>query len=379
MRLVVLQPLIASYRVPLFEKLGQLPGVTLQVYAGKSLGSLRAHGSGAHYTYSPAPVRSLPFGFRVQWAQVWSAMGKADLIIAPWDVHYLTLWPLIAAGRVTRTTVALWGHGYSKDPHPATDWVRNLCGRAADAVLLYSQGPADQLVELHGYLRNRVFVAPNALDQAPIQKARSDWLSRPVDLRQFQASRQIDPTHTLIFVSRLEPENSIDVLLRAIPPLAALFPALKVLVVGGGSDEARLRRVAHELNVDDYLIWAGPIYSEAELAPWMLSATLFCYPTQIGLSILHAFGYGLPVITGDDPVAQNPEAAALREGINGKQFRSGNWQHLAEVCSSLLRDPAVQSKMSAAAHSTAVNDFSMDRMVAGFQSLIDFSQNHRRR
>ena len=39
----------------------------------------------------------------------------------------------------------------------------------------------------------------------------------------------------------------------------------------------------------------GSIYDEIELAPWFLTADAFVYPENIGLSILHAFGYGLPV------------------------------------------------------------------------------------
>ena len=36
-----------------------------------------------------------------------------------------------------------------------------------------------------------------------------------------------------------------------------------------------------------------------------------CYPVNIGLSLLHAFGFGLPVVTGNDIGSHNPGIETL--------------------------------------------------------------------
>ena len=58
-----------------------------------------------------------------------------------------------------------------------------------------------------------------------------------------------------------------------------------------------LQSIAEELDVEQYVRWLGSIYDEAQLAPWFLTADAFVYPGAIGLSVLHAMGYGLPVVT----------------------------------------------------------------------------------
>ena len=64
----------------------------------------------------------------------------------------------------------------------------------------------------------------------------------------------------------------------------------------------------------DSIRWLGALYEQEVMAPWFLSAKVFVYPGYIGLSIMHAMGYGLPVITHDNMDNQSPEVAALRNG-----------------------------------------------------------------
>src|SRR5215469_148525 len=100
MRVVICQPMVPAYRVPLFERLGSLPGVELTIYAGGDEGSLRAATSVANlYEFRPAPVRLLPLGLRFQPATLGVVQQRPDLIIAQWDIRYLNTLPLVAAAR----------------------------------------------------------------------------------------------------------------------------------------------------------------------------------------------------------------------------------------------------------------------------------------
>jgi hypothetical protein len=63
--------------------------------------------------------------------------------------------------------------------------------------------------------------------------------------------------------------------------------------VGDGPTRPDLERLVDELGQREAVTFAGSIYDETQLAPWMLSATLMCYPFSAGLSLLHSFGYGL--------------------------------------------------------------------------------------
>lgn len=377
MRIAICQPLIPAYRQPLFERLGALPGVDLTVYAGHTLGSLEAFHDGNSYRAVPAPVHQWGFGFRGQLAQLSVLMRRPlDLLIAPWDLHYLTLMPAVAAARSMRVPVVLWGHGYSQRPRAWSDAVRNAWGRWADAVLLYTRSIAEQLIREARFARDRVFVAQNALDQTPIQEARRHWLGRPQQLIEFQRAHHLDPGQTLLFVSRLEPANRIELLLQATQALASKRPAIKTVIIGRGPAREALERLANELGIADRVIFPGPIYVERELAPWMLSGALFCYPTNIGLSLLHAAGYGLPTVTSNNRAMQNPEIEALIPESNGLEYEDGSLADLVRQCARILDDAALRERLASGALA-AIERYSMEHMVEGFCEVFDWAKHRR--
>jgi glycosyltransferase involved in cell wall biosynthesis len=378
MRVAICQPLIPSYRLPLFERLGRLPGIELTVFAGGSEGSLAAFHTGNSFRVVFAPVRRWVAGLRVQSAQVSAAaQGEYDVVIAPWDMHYLSLVPSVALARARGVPIVLWGHGYSQRPHALTDGARNVCGRIADAVLLYTRSVATRLIETARFSRDRVFVAQNALDQAPIQDAKRYWSIRPEALAEFRRMHAIDSASTILFISRLEPNNRIDLLLHATAALCSAHPDLKTVLIGDGSDRARLVALARSLGIEARVIFAGAIYEESKLAPWMLSASLFCYPTNVGLSLLHAFGYGLPAVTSDNRRAQNPEIEALIADVNGLEYRDGDLQDMVGQCGRILTDTMLRRRLSHGATQRVLEEYSMDRMVDGFAQVFDWSAGRR--
>ena len=125
----------------------------------------------------------------------------------------------------------------------------------------------------------------------------------------------------MLYVSRLDPDNRLDLAIQAVHQLQAEFPTLQFVAIGkGDAERQRLEKLVAHLDLAHQVRFLGPIYDELELAPWFLTADLFCYPQNIGLSLLHAFGYGLPVITSDHVESQNPEIEALRHGENGMLY-----------------------------------------------------------
>jgi len=373
MRVVICQPMVPAYRVPLFERLASLPDVELTIYAGGDEGSLRAATSLADaYVFRSAPVRLLPLGLRLQFATPGVLRQRPDLLIAQWDIRYLNTLPLVLAARMRRVPVVLWGHGYSRRPRWLTDAARNACGRLADGVLLYTKTVAAKLVASGELPRERVFVAQNALDQTPIQRARGQWMADTQTLRDFQHAHGLDAAQTLIFVSRLEPGNRVDLLLEAVARLRDRFERLRLVVIGDGSARADLERKSGQLGIGANVIYLGALYDEERLAPWMLSSVAFCYPTNIGLSLLHAFGYGLPVITSANRSSQNPEIEALRAGHNGLEYRDGDVDDLARQCARLLAEPELRVRLGRNALDTVLQEYSLDHMLDGFKRVIEW-------
>lgn len=382
-RIALCQTVLPQYRVPVYNLLGAQPGVELTVFADARMGSLESATGQEHFTHELAPVthfRLLGQEFRTQAAHFQAIDARRfDLAILPWDTRYANLLPAVLKARLRGgPPVVLWGHGYSRRPGPLRDALRNFYGRRADAVLLYTRTVGQRLVEQSGFNPRQVFVAQNALDQSPINAAREHWLARPEELCRFAAERGLAKDRTLIFVSRLEAENGIEMLLHAMARLCAEEPATRLVMVGDGPKRAELEALAVSLGVRERVIFTGKIYDDMALAPWMLSATLLCYPQSIGLSLLHAFGYGLPVVTGDDIQGHPPEIEALTPEVNGLLCRHGDAGHMAEQCLRIMGDKNLRQRLSRAALRQVAEEYTLERMVQGFLDLMTLVDGRQR-
>ena len=136
--------------------------------------------------------------------------------------------------------------------------------------------------------------------------------------------------------------------------------------------------MAAKAGVAQHLHWVGPVYDEAELAPWLCAADLFVYPSNVGLSLIHAFNYALPAVVCAPLSAHNPEVVALTDGVNGRLAAALSAEALATSIAALLDDAPARQAMGEAALQCVLQTYNLQAMVAGFNSLIDYLNTQRR-
>jgi glycosyltransferase involved in cell wall biosynthesis len=141
-------------------------------------------------------------------------------------------------------------------------------------------------------------------------------------------------------------------------------------VIGDGEDVVRLRNLADALGLGASVRWLGPIYEEAAVAPWFMNAECFVYPGPIGLSLLQAFGYGLPVLTHDRRREHNPEIAALEDGRNGLLFPRGDPEALAGCIRRIGSESGLREALGAEARRTVELRYSTELMVERFLAAV---------
>ena len=353
----------------MFRELAARAGIDLHLIYGAVPGLTNVEPSGFCGTF--VPQRTLKIGSReaiFHAPQIrYASRKRADVLILTWNLHYVTLVPALLRARAAGVKTILWGHGYSREEAASRSLLRGGVGRLADALLFYGDKTANAFADA-GWPREKLFVARNSLDQTAITAARESWLSRPADLAAFRREQSLDGP-TLLFVSRLLPENRIDLLLDAVGSLTAKHATLTVVLIGGGEPDV-LRAQATRLGIGARVRFVGPVYDEMQLAPYFLSADAFVYPAKLGLSIMHSFGYGLPLITSADESAQMPEREALRDGVNGLTYRDGDAADLARAIDAMLSDPPRRKAMGEAALETIRRDYSIPRMADGFEAAI---------
>jgi len=376
-RVTIVQPALAKYRIPVFRELSHRPGIDLRVVYGsvKELENVDAEGFEAIPTHRWQPSlfgQGLVFN-RADWT--YATRRLSDVIIFQWTPRSLSLVPAMLRARAGGVPRILWGHGYAKDEKSRRRGARKWLTRFASALLFYEPTTRDAYVQ-DGWDSAKAFVALNGLDNAPMDEARRCWLERPDQLAKFRREHRIDGGPVILFVSRLHPNNRVDLLVRATAALAPEMPGLKTVIIGNGpAEKARLEALARETGITDKVIFQDGIYDELKLAPWFLSASVFCYPAHVGLSLIHALWYGLPVVTSDNLAAQNPEVVALENGVNGLLYEHGSVDALTSALRYILTSDNLRTAMSAAARRSVEDKFTISRMVDGLEAAIRYAHS----
>lgn len=374
-RVVIQQPNLARYRLPVYQELSKRPGIDLHLVYGDDGTVPNVPADGIHATMSQMRTfRILGSEFRWHDAQLaWTDPKNVDVVVLSWSSRYLSLIPGLLRARRRGVGSVLWGHGYSKAETGLKSTTRYRMSDLADALLFYNHTTANEFLAHGASKAERVFVALNALDQSQISAQRDVWLEDPARLAAFQKQHDLAGTPNLLFVSRFDHRNRVDLLLEAAAALEQRFPSLTINLVGRGPEESNLRALARRLGIASKVRFLGAIYEERDLAPWFLSATAFVYPSNIGLSLLHAFGYGVPVITSNDRTAQNPEFEALGHEVNGLTYPAGSAEELAKAITRVCESEEIRRALSTNAHQTVAQNFTLRRMVDGMESAIRYA------
>ncbi|QDT67219.1 GDP-mannose-dependent alpha-(1-6)-phosphatidylinositol monomannoside mannosyltransferase [Planctomycetes bacterium MalM25] len=376
-RVILVQPTLPKYRVPVYRGFAERPQIDLRLWFGNHTQLKNAEPEG--FDGELRPMRQWVLGSQeAMWHQAQLDAARdpdADAIILSWSSRYLSLGPALRTAKRRGLPVVLWGHGYSRSESPWRVWARNRLASMAGALLFYDDQTAQAAID-SGWDADRVFVAPNAIDQTPIAAAREAWRADPERLERFRADEGLNDRDLLLYVSRLSEKAEIPLLLEAVDKLRRRRPQLLLALIGDGEMQEELERRIPQLGLQDHVRMVGPIYEQDRLAPWFLTAELFVYPTAIGLSLLHAMGYGLPVVTDDRMGGHFPEIVAFNPDpdspdANGATYRAGDTDSFADTLEALLDDPARRKALSAGGIRTVEQRYNVPAMVDGMVAAVE--------
>lgn len=99
----------------------------------------------------------------------------------------------------------------------------------------------------------------------------------------------------LVTTSRLVHKNAVDDVLEALPLLP---PNVHFIIFGAGPDGAKLKRLTHELGVEERARFLGEV-GHAELPKYLKACDIFVRPSRsegMGNSFIEAMAAGIPVI-----------------------------------------------------------------------------------
>jgi glycosyltransferase involved in cell wall biosynthesis len=280
---------------------------------------------------------------RVRWCQVYFQN----------NISLRAAWPLILSRRPWVVTTQTWLRG----PNGAADWndrVKRWALKRATNVYI------SQAVAAHVGLRG--IVVPN-----------------PYDTEVFRLRSDCARDRQLVFVGRLVSDKGVDVLLSALALLAAAGVRPTLTIIGGGSEETRLRAMVSDLHLTKQVEFAGPVQGE-ELARWLNRHQVMVVPSRwaepFGVVALEGIACGCAVVGSAD--GGLPDAI----GPCGLTFPNGSSDSLASALSELLshgRGKSSELLSSAQSHLAKHAPETIARRYLDLFAIATDSRSHDRR
>lgn len=267
-------------------------------------------------------------------------MTLLNLKTKNWDlvyIHYIghSLIPLLFVPKHMSTPLVVNAHG--SDVLPSS-----IMGKVIQKLVMSVVMRADLIVVPSSYFKNivlnkfdidtsKVFISPSAGINTMLFKPK--YMKKKLDVL------------TVGYVSRIDEGKGWDILLYAISELIKHYDIqVKVLMIGGGSQEKNLIELIKYLNLENHIDFIGQVPHQ-ELVQYYNKMDVFTFTTRLseslGLVGLEAMACGVPVVGSKIGGLED----YIEDNKNGMLFEVDNVKLLAEKLYSFVKMSNVERKV----------------------------------
>ena len=375
LKIAIITNVIPSYREGFYDRLFSRKDVLVKVYCQDKIPGMNL--KSIHNKYS-SNVKLLKFISIKREKLAWQFIPWSE-ILNGYDVIFIMGNPRALSNvlfgsflSLFRKKVVLWTRAHSFGSNALIENIRLFCSRIFDFLFLYTDAEVDYL-RRKGFTKNYMLGMNIGLDQKNIDAAMLIWNEKR--LHEWRITNNLESHTLLLSCARLEPKNKFQQVIKALPAIVDRVPNVLWCVIGSGTEQTGLASMINAAGLANHVRFVGELYNEEELAPWFLSSEIFVHPAAIGLSIIHSFGYGLPVVTHGNSKLHGPEYAAFEPEFTGRNFREGDIQNLAETVVGLLEDNEARSNMKRYVLRIAREKYNVDIMVERFVQIAKMASN----
>ena len=301
-----------------------------------------------------------------QWLPIIKLFRNYSVFIVDGNPRHLSQALLSTIFRLLGKKVVIWSVAHSWRDHSFSKKIRLLWWKLFDNFLMYTE---NDVVELNasGFKHKNIISINNGLNQREIVEVCKQWNAQKIE--EWKKGNGIAGKKTILSCGRLL-EGKYEVMVPALAELVKADSDIVWCVVGNGPAKGKLEKMVKEAGLEQNVKFVGALYEQTELAPWFLSALIFAHPTAIGLSILHAFGYGLPVVTHDNAKRHGSEFSVFENNITGKSYNYESTDDLVKVTLELLTDNKLLQTMKENVASIANEKYNAEIMKDRFFTIL---------
>ncbi|MSU75501.1 MAG: glycosyltransferase family 1 protein [Candidatus Magasanikbacteria bacterium] len=212
-------------------------------------------------------------------------------------------------------------------------------------------------------------------------------LSNPIDTKVFKPSDErandlgLPPEWNnkpiLLFVGNLMPVKRLDLLVEALAQLVTPPSQggsrgvldVRLLVVGGGYEEARYKKMVQEKGWNDHIQFVGRVNDKQKLAKYYNCSTATVVPSDaesFSLVTIESLACGTPVVGSDIPGIQG----RIKNGEDGFLFTPGSVESLVEMIKKILSmSPEERKQMGERGRIKVLEKYGMENHVQQLEKI----------
>jgi glycosyltransferase involved in cell wall biosynthesis/ubiquinone/menaquinone biosynthesis C-methylase UbiE len=260
-------------------------------------------------------------------------------------------------GRIARVPVIVaHEHTWSYEGQPLRRFLdRELIARGADRFIAVSREDQRRMSEVEHIDPARTIFIPNGVPPLAAPSGK--------DLRSELGIAADAPVVGVVGMMR--PQKAQDVLLRAVAPLAAEWPQLRVLIVGDGPERKSLEGIAAELGISEHVLFLGDRTDIPDVLG-ALDVAVSCSDFEGSpLAVMEYMDAGLAIVA--TAVGGTPDL--IEDGVHGLLVRPRDPEALGRAIATLLRDRASAQAMGERARQRRESEFDMSHQMQKLEAL----------
>jgi len=368
--IILFQRIIPSYRVSIFKQLFYRFGIITCHSKERKKGKVKSAQEQIDY---PNELIGRFYYQREEAAVVQNIFKpllkyRPKIVISQFSFKYFTFWLLFILKPIFRYKLIVWTHGIqNKEREKPFITFRGRLSlffyRNVDAIILYSNEIKDLFIA-HRVTTKPIYVAKNTIDTYSLR----DKLIALQQVNRDKLKLELGFTtkYSIVYIGRLLKSKNIELLCGVFDNMPSTLD-VALHIIGDGEEHDLVLQKSRQ---NKRIVYHGAVYDDSLNSKLLYCSDMLLITGEVGLSIIHGFCFGLPLITVKG-VSHGPEIDFLKDGINGF-FVDADTNAIVIKISEILADDLKLQLLKQNALDSAYNACSVENFLNGFDEAINF-------